>query len=130
LFKDKKVVLFAVPGAFTPGCSKTHCPSFVKGAKDLKKKGVDLIACTAVNDPFVMNAWAQDQKAEGVITFLADGTGILAKILGMELDLSDKGLGIRSKRYAMILNDGVIEHLAVDDSGIKETTADAIISKL
>jgi len=130
VFKGKKAVLFAVPGAFTPTCSNTHCPSFVRDAKRLKEKGVDLIACTAVNDVFVMDAWSKSQKADGVILMLADGNGELAKAVGMLKDGSAAGLGIRSKRYAMIIDDGVVKYVAVDESGAATTSADAIIAKL
>jgi len=130
IFKGKKVVLFAVPGAFTPTCSNTHCPSFVRDAKRLKEKGVDLITCTAVNDAFVMDAWSKSQKADGVILMLADGNGELAQAVGMSKDITAGGLGIRSKRYAMIIDDCVVKYVAVDETGAANTSADAIIAKL
>jgi glutaredoxin/glutathione-dependent peroxiredoxin len=115
LFKGKKVVLFAVPGAFTPTCHKNHLPSFVKNAAAIKAKGIDTIAVTGVNDVFVMDAW---KKASGgdSIDFLADGSGNWAKALGMTLDLSERGLGVRSQRYAMIVDDGVVKTLNIEDA--------------
>jgi glutaredoxin/glutathione-dependent peroxiredoxin len=115
LFKGKKVVLFAVPGAFTPTCHKNHMPGFVKNATAIKGKGIDTIAVTGVNDVFVMDAW---KKASGgdSIEFLADGSGNWAKALGMTLDLSERGLGVRSQRYAMIVDDGVVKVLNIEDA--------------
>jgi glutaredoxin/glutathione-dependent peroxiredoxin len=115
LFKGKKVVLFAVPGAFTPTCHKNHLPGFVKNAAAIKAKGIDTIAVTGVNDVFVMDAW---KKASGTdsIDFLADGSGNWAKALGMTLDLSERGLGVRSQRYAMIVDDGVVKTLNIEDA--------------
>lgn len=116
LFKGKKVVLFAVPGAFTPTCSEQHLPGFVGLAELIKAKGVATIACTAVNDVFVLNAWARARDAQDDITMLADGNGDFAKALGLDLDLSKFGLGLRSQRYAMVVDDGVVAYLAVEDS--------------
>jgi len=115
LFKDKKVVLFAVPGAFTPTCHRNHLPGFVKNAAAIKAKGVDTIAVTGVNDVFVMDAW---KKASGgdAIEFLADGSGNWAKALGLTMDLSERGLGVRSQRYAMLVQDGVIKALNIEDA--------------
>jgi peroxiredoxin len=115
LFKGKKVVLFAVPGAFTPTCSEQHLPGFIGLADTLKGKGVATIACTAVNDVFVLNAWAKARGAHD-ITMLADGNGDFAKALGLDIDLSPFGLGTRSQRYAMVVDDGMVEYLAVEDS--------------
>jgi peroxiredoxin len=115
LFKGKKVVLFAVPGAFTPTCSEQHLPGFIGLADALKGKGVATIACTAVNDVFVLNAWAKARGAHD-ITMLADGNGDFAKALGLDIDLSPFGLGTRSQRYAMVVDDGMVEYLAVEDS--------------
>lgn len=129
LFKGKKAVLFAVPGAFTPGCSNTHMPGFVVNADKLKEKGVDLIACTAANDAFVMDAWQKDQNAEG-ITMLADGNAEFARALGLDMDASGGGMGTRSKRYAMIINDGVVEYLGVDAKGVEESAAETVLEKL
>ncbi len=114
LFKGKKAVLFAVPGAFTPTCHNMHLPGFIQHAADFKAKGVDVIACTAVNDVFVMNAWAKSTGASNTITFLADGNGDFAKATGLEMDGSAVGFGIRSKRYAMLIEDGVVKALNVE----------------
>lgn len=115
LLKGKKVVLFAVPGAFTPTCSEQHLPGFIGLADQLKGKGVTTIACTAVNDVFVLDAWAKARGAQD-ITMLADGNGDFAKALGLNIDLSPFGLGTRSQRYAMVVDDGVVSYLAVEDS--------------
>ena len=114
LFKGKKVVLFAVPGAFTPTCHKNHLPGFVKNADAIKAKGVDTIAVTGVNDVFVMDAWKK-ATGGGEIEFLADGNGNWAKALGMTVDLHRRGLGVRSKRYAMLVEDGVVKTLNVEE---------------
>jgi glutaredoxin/glutathione-dependent peroxiredoxin len=115
LFKGKKVVLFAVPGAFTPTCHKNHLPGFVKNAAAIKAKGIDTIAVTGVNDVFVMDAWKKASGSDS-IDFLADGSGNWAKALGMTLDLSGRGLGVRSQRYAMIVDDGVVKTLNIEDA--------------
>jgi glutaredoxin/glutathione-dependent peroxiredoxin len=115
LFKGKKVVLFAVPGAFTPTCHKNHLPGFVKNAAAIKAKGIDTIAVTGVNDVFVMDAWKKASGSDS-IDFLADGSGNWAKALGMTLDLSERGLGVRSQRYAMIVDDGVVKTLNIEDA--------------
>jgi glutaredoxin/glutathione-dependent peroxiredoxin len=114
IFRGKKVVLFAVPGAFTPACSQRHLPGYVDRASDIKAKGVDEIACVAVNDAFVMGAWGRDQKAEGKVRMLADGSGDFARALGLELDLTRGGLGIRSQRYSMLVDNGVVRSLNVE----------------
>ncbi|HJU20585.1 MAG TPA: peroxiredoxin [Stellaceae bacterium] len=114
LFRGKKVALIAVPGAFTPACSQRHLPGFVERADEIKAKGVDLVACVAVNDPFVMNAWGQEQKCAGKVTMLADGSGDFARAVGLELDLSKAGLGRRSQRYSMLVEDGVVKALNVE----------------
>ncbi len=129
LVKGKKVALFAVPGAFTPGCSNTHLPGFVVHADAIKAKGVDSIICTSVNDAFVMGAWGKNQNAEEII-MLADGVGELAKAVGLTQDLTGASLGIRSQRYAMIINDGVVELLNVDAKGIDQTSAETILEAL
>jgi peroxiredoxin len=116
VFKGKKVVLFAVPGAFTPTCHKNHLPGFVKNAGAIKAKGVDAIAVTAVNDPFVMGAWKNASDAGDAIEFLADGSADFAKALGLELDASANGLGVRSKRYCMVVEDGVVKTLNIEDA--------------
>lgn len=129
LFAGKKVVLFAVPGAFTPGCSMTHLPGFVVKADEIKAKGVDSIICTAVNDAFVMDAWGKAQNAEEII-MAGDGNGAFAKATGLELDLTGGGLGMRSKRYAMIVNDGTVELLNIEDKGIDKSSAETILAAL
>ncbi len=116
LFKGKRVVLFGVPGAFTPTCSEQHLPGFVGHADALKAKGAAMIACTAVNDIFVLNAWAKARDAQDDITMLADGNGDFTKALGLDVDLTPFGLGTRSNRYAMIVDDGVVSYLGVEDS--------------
>lgn len=128
-FSGKKVVLFAVPGAFTPGCSNTHMPGFVVNADKLKAKGIDAIACLAVNDAFVMGAWQQDQNAQA-ITMLADGNADLTRELGLELDASGGGMGTRCKRFAAIVNDGVVEYLGVDNKGVDKSSADTVLAQL
>ena len=116
VFKGKKVVLFAVPGAFTPTCSNNHLPGFLKNADAIKAKGVDTIAVTGVNDVFVFDAWKKATGAGGKIEFLADGNGEFAKALDLVLDGSAAGLGIRSKRYAMLVEDGVVTKLNIEDA--------------
>ena len=106
-----KVVLFAVPGAFTPGCSKIHLPGYVQNAAELRAKGVDVIACVSVNDAWVMEAWGRDQGVGDAILMLADGAGEFTKAMGLEADLSGAGLGVRSRRYAAILDNGVVTDL-------------------
>ena len=117
LFKGKKVVLFAVPGAFTPTCSNNHLPGFVKNAAAIKAKGIDTIAVTGVNDVFVMNAWKKSAGADAdAIEFLADGSAAWAKAVGITADLTERGLGVRSGRYAMVVDDGVVKTLNVEDA--------------
>jgi len=131
LFKGKTVVLFAVPGAFTPTCSMKHLPGFVEKAAELKAKGVDEVVCMAVNDAFVMGAWGDSQKAHGKVRMVADGNGELTKALGLELDASGFGMGHRSKRFALIAKDGKVTHLAVDPGpGLTTSSADAILAHL
>ena len=115
-FGGKKVVLFAVPGAFTPTCSLKHLPGFISRADDLRAKGVDTIACISVNDPFVMDAWAKSVDAGDKVLMLADGSALFTKAVGAELDLTDKGLGIRSRRYAALVEDGVVKVLNLEDA--------------
>lgn len=129
LFAGKRVVLFAVPGAFTPGCSNTHMPGFVIKADDILAKGVDTIACMAVNDAFVMNAWQKNQNAQQ-ITMLADGNAEFTQALGLELDASGGGMGLRCKRFALIADDGVVEYLGVDTKGVQESSAETVLGKL
>ena len=131
VFKGRKVVLFAVPGAFTPTCHKNHLPGFVKNAASIKAKGINTIAVTGVNDVFVMDAW---KKATGgdAIEFLADGSGNWAKALGLTADLTERGLGLRSQRYAMVVEDGVVKTLNIEDSPGKAdiSGADNLIKSL
>jgi peroxiredoxin len=115
VFKGKKVVLFAVPGAFTPTCHNNHWPGFLKNADTIKGKGVDTIAVTGVNDVFVMDAWKKATGAEGKIDFLADGNGDFAKAIDLAFDASGGGLGLRSRRYAMLVEDGVVKKLSIED---------------
>lgn len=131
LFGPGKVVLFAVPGAFTPTCSAKHLPGFITHMDELKAKGVDRVVCMAVNDAFVMGAWAKDQKSGDAITMLADGSAAFTKALGLELDLVARGLGIRSQRFALIAQDGVVTHLAVEDAGgFDVSRAEAVLEAL
>src|SRR6266849_5535622 len=125
IFKGKKVVLFAVPGAFTPTCHKNHMPGFVKNADAIKAKGIDAIAVTAVNDVFVMDAWKKASGAEGKIEFLADGNGDFAKALDLTMDGSAGGLGQRSKRYAMLVDNGVVTKLNIEEAPGKAETSSA-----
>jgi peroxiredoxin len=117
LFGGKKVVLFSVPGAFTPTCSAKHLPGFINHAAELKAKGVDTIACMAVNDVFVMKAWGEHAKAGGKVEMLADGNGEYARALGLELDASKFGMGQRSKRFSMIVDNGVVKALNIEPPG-------------
>ncbi|WP_425229787.1 peroxiredoxin [Sphingomonas sp.] len=129
-FKGRRVALFAVPGAFTPTCSAKHLPGFVEKRDELAAKGVDEIACTAVNDAFVMGAWAKSADAQG-ITMLADGNGSFADALGLSADSSKFGMGMRSKRYSMIVNDGAVEQLNVEAPGeFKVSSADYLLESL
>jgi peroxiredoxin len=116
IFKGKKVALFGVPGAFTPTCSNLHLPSFLNNAAQFKAKGVDTIAVTAVNDVFVMTQWQKSSGAEGKIDFLADGNGEFAKAIDMAFDGSGAGLGTRSKRYSMLVDDGVVKTVNIEDA--------------
>jgi len=129
-FSGKRVALFAVPGAFTPTCSARHLPSYVDKAQELKAKGVDEIACISVNDPFVMAAWGQRDGSED-ITMLADGNGAFAKAVGLVMDGSKFGLGERSQRYSMIVNDGVVEQLNVEAPGeYRASSAETMLEQL
>ena len=132
IFKGKKVVLFAVPGAFTPTCHRNHLPGFLTTADAIKAKGVDTIAVTGVNDVFVMDAWKKATGAEGKIEFLADGSADFAKAIGLQLDATAGGLGVRSKRYSMLVQDGVVKSLAVEEAPGKAelSGADALLKVL
>ncbi|MEI6558481.1 MAG: peroxiredoxin [Rhodospirillaceae bacterium] len=131
IFKGNKVVLFALPGAFTPTCSAKHLPGFVEKAAALKAKGVARIVCLSVNDPFVMKAWGQEQKVGDAVFLLPDGNGAITRALGLEFDATAFNLGIRSQRYAAIVDNGVIAWLAVDKPGAFEvSSADAVLAAL
>ena len=131
LFAGKKVVLFAVPGAFTPTCSNQHLPGFVKKAADLKRKGVDTIACLSVNDAFVMDAWGKDQKVGDKVVMLADGNADFVKSLGLEMDGTGIGFGTRAQRFALVVEDGVVKHVAVEKPmKFEVSSAEAVLEKL
>lgn len=116
VFGGKKVALFAVPGAYTPTCHKQHMPGYVANSDEFKGKGIDTIACTSVNDIFVLTQWSKDSGADGKITMLADGSADFAKKIGLEIDLTARGLGVRSKRYSMVVDNGVVSVLNVEDA--------------
>jgi peroxiredoxin len=132
VFKGKKVVLFAVPGAFTPTCTKNHLPGYITNAAAIKAKGIDTIAVTGVNDQFVMDAWKKASGGEGKVEFLADGNGDFAKAIDLTLDASGNGLGLRSKRYSMVVEDGVVKSLTVEEApGKAEASgAEALLKSL
>lgn len=131
LFASGTVVLFAVPGAFTPTCSAKHLPSFLTNYDALKAKGVDAVVCMAVNDAFVMGAWGKDQGVGEKIVMLADGSGAFTKAMGLELDLVARGLGVRSQRFAMVAKDGKVTHLAVEaPGGFEVSKAEAVLAAL
>lgn len=123
IFKGKKVVLFGLPGAFTPTCSAKHLPGFVAHADAIKAKGVDTIVCMAVNDAFVMGAWGKDQNVGDRVMMVSDGDADLTAAAGLELDLTGRGLGMRCQRFAMIVEDGVVKSLSIDPPGAFEATA-------
>lgn len=131
VFGGRTVALFAVPGAYTPTCSARHLPGFVDKAADFKGKGVDEIVCTSVNDVFVMGAWGKSSNAEGKVRMLADGNGAFAKAIGLELDASGFGMGQRSQRYSMLVKDGVVQELNVEQGGeFKVSSADYLLGQL
>jgi len=130
IFKGKTVALFAVPGAFTPTCSAKHLPGFKEKAAELKAKGVDTIACVSVNDVFVMKAWAKASPGSEAILFLADGNADFAGKLGLELDASKFGMGKRSQRYSMLVVDGVVKQLNVEEGGFELSTAEHLLGQL
>jgi peroxiredoxin len=132
LFKGKKVVLFGVPGAFTGTCHKSHLPGYVQNAAAIKSKGVDMIAVTGVNDHFVMDAWKNASSADGKVEFLADGNGEFAKAIDMTFDGSGNGLGTRSKRYSMVIDDGVVKTLNVEEAPgkVEVTSAENLLKAL
>ena len=131
LFAEKKVVIFAVPGAFTPTCSAKHLPGFIAKATEIKAKGVDTIACLSVNDAFVMDAWGIDQNAGDKVMMLADGSGLFTKAIGKELDRTEAGMGMRSARYAMIVDNGVVTEMLAEEPGAFEvSSAEFVLGKL
>src|SRR6185312_2875753 len=131
LFKGKKVVLFSVPGAFTPTCDAKHLPGFIQNAEALKGKGVDTIACMAVNDVFVMNAWGKHSNVGDKVVMLADGNGDYAKALGLELDARKFGMGTRGKRFALVVDDGVLKSVNIEEAGqFKVSAAEHILGQL
>jgi peroxiredoxin len=124
-FADKKVVLFGLPGAFTPTCHKSHLPGFIVNEAAFKEKGVDAIAMTSVNDHYVLSAWSEATGAKGHVDFLADGNGAFARALGLDVDLSAGGLGLRSKRYSMLVEDGVVKELNIEPEPAKADLSSA-----
>jgi len=131
LFAGKKIVLFAVPGAFTPTCSMKHLPGFVEQAAAIKAKGADDVICLSVNDAFVMGAWGKDQGAGGKVRMIADGNGEFTSALGLTMDGSGFGMGQRSQRYALVANDGKVEHLLVESGpGLDVSSAESVLGKL
>jgi glutaredoxin/glutathione-dependent peroxiredoxin len=130
-FAGRKVALFSLPGAFTPTCSAKHLPGFVEKANEIKAKGVDEIACTAVNDAFVMGAWGKANEVTGKVTMLADGNGDFPKAVGLEMDGSKFGMGTRGQRFSMVVNDGVVEQLHIEAPGQYEvSSAEYLLGKL
>ena len=131
LTKGKKVVVFGLPGAFTPTCSAKHVPSYVQNIDKLKAKGVDEVWCVSVNDAFVMGAWGKDQKSDGKVRMMADGSAVFTKALGLEMDLTGRGMGMRSQRYSMLIDNGVVKALNVEAPGKFEVSdADTMLKKL
>jgi peroxiredoxin len=129
--KGKKVAVFGLPGAFTPTCSAKHVPGYVQHADALKAKGVDEIWCISVNDAFVMGAWGKDQSADGKVRMMADGSAEWTKKLGLELDLTDRGMGVRCQRFSMLLNDGKVEQFNLEGPGEFEvSSAEAMLKQL
>lgn len=131
-FKGKKVAFIGVPGAYTPTCSNQHLPGFVQKVNEFKQKGVDEIACMSVNDPFVLRAWGESQGVDGKATLLSDGNADLTKAMGLDFDGSGAGLGTRSKRFSMLVDDGVVKALHVEDSpgSVEVTNADKLLADL
>ena len=130
LVKGKKIVVFGLPGAFTPTCSAQHVPGYVAQADALKAKGVDEIWCISVNDAFVMGAWGRDQKATGTVRMMADGNGAFSKALGLDADFSKHNMGTRSQRYSMLVEDGVVKQLNVEKSGFEVSNAETMLAQL
>ena len=130
LFNGKKVILFGLPGAFTPTCSAKHVPGYVQHADAIKAKGVDSIACISVNDAFVMGAWGKDQNVGDKVMMLADGSAEFTKAAGLELDLVDRGMGVRCQRFSMIVDNGVIQSINIDEGTFDKTSAEQALSDL
>jgi peroxiredoxin len=130
LVRGKTIAIFGLPGAFTPTCSAQHLPGYVKLSDELKAKGVDEIWCISVNDAFVMGAWGRDQKATGIVRMMADGSATFTQALGLEFDLVGKGMGIRSKRYSMLVRDGVVEQLNLEAGGFDVSSAEKLLAQL
>jgi len=130
LVKGKTIAIFGLPGAFTPTCSAQHLPGYVQLADQLKAKGVDEIWCVSVNDAFVMGAWGRDQKATGIVRMMADGSAVFTEALGLEFDLVAKGMGIRSKRYSMLVQDGVVKQLNLESGGFEVSSAEKLLAQL
>jgi peroxiredoxin len=131
VFRGRRVVLFAVPGAFTPTCSMKHLPGFVEKAPDIRGKGVDEVVCLSVNDAFVMGAWGEQQGAKGTVRMLADGNAELTRALGLAVDASGFGMGTRSRRYAMVVDDGRVTELLVEPGpGLSVSSAESVLAKL
>ncbi len=129
--KGKKTALFAVPGAFTPTCHMNHAPGYLASHDELKAKGVDQIACVSVNDVFVMDAWSKSLGADGKIVMLADGSGVYTKALGLELDLSDRGLGVRSMRFALVIEDKTVTQAFIEEGGAFDvSSAENVLANL
>lgn len=131
LTKGKKIAIFGLPGAYTPTCSAQHVPGYIANAEKLKAKGVDEIWCISVNDAFVMGAWGRDQKATGTVRMMGDGSAEFTKALGMEFDLTAKGMGIRSQRYSMLVEDGVVKQLNIEQPGkFDVSNAETLLAQL
>jgi len=131
LVKGKRIVIFGLPGAFTPTCSAKHVPGYVANIDKLRGKGVDEVWCVSVNDAFVMGAWGRDQKSDGKVRMMADGSADLTKKLGLEMDLTARGMGVRSQRYAMLVEDGVVKKLSVEAPGKFEvSSAETMLSQI
>ncbi|MGH8855376.1 MAG: peroxiredoxin [Telluria sp.] len=130
LAKGKKIVIFGLPGAYTPTCSAQHVPGYVQNADALKAKGVDEVWCISVNDAFVMGAWGRDQKTNGTVRMMADGNGDYSKALGLDADFSKYGMGTRSQRYSMLVEDGVVTQLNVETAGFEVSGADKMLEQL
>jgi peroxiredoxin len=130
LVKGKTIAILGLPGAFTPTCSNQHLPGYIRLADQLKAKGVDEIWCISVNDAFVMGAWGRQQEANGIVRMMADGSATFTKALGLEFDLVAKGMGVRSKRYSMLVQDGVVKQLNIETAGLDVSTAEKLLEQL